>query len=180
MSQDVNCLSKKKWYAIYTRSRFEKKVYQDLQKINIECFLPIQKVLKQWSDRKKWIEEPLFRSYIFVRVSENEYYEVLKVNGVQWFVTSEGHAIPVREKQIEILKKILSTEIEFEVTHDDLEPGADIEIISGSLKGLTGRLIRYKGKQKVVINIETINHSIILNVGREYIKKNLHNQQKLR
>ena len=173
MSQDLSSLSKKKWYAIYTRSRFEKKVYQDLQKRDIESFLPLQKVLKQWSDRKKWVEEPLFRSYVFVRVSEKEYYEVLKVNGVQWYVASEGRAIPVREKQIDILKKILSIEMELEVTHDDLEPGTDIEIISGSLKGLTGRLIKYKGKQKVIINVETINHSIILSIGEEYIKKKI-------
>ena len=65
----------KKWFVIYTRSRFEKKIYQELLKINIESYLPLQKKLKQWSDRKKWVEEPLFRSYIFVKI-DNLFYRI--------------------------------------------------------------------------------------------------------
>ena len=69
----------KSWYALYVKSRAEKKVAADLSANSIEYYLPLQKVLKQWSDRKKWVEEPLFRSYVFVRIISDDYYKVLQL-----------------------------------------------------------------------------------------------------
>ena len=161
----------KKWFVIYTRSRFEKKIYQELLKINIESYLPLQKKLKQWSDRKKWVEEPLFRSYIFVKIDKTEYYNILKINGVIRYVSFEGQAVPIRESQIEILKKIISTGVDIEVVEEHIQPGQAVEVIAGSLIGVKGHLVKYKGKQKVILNLETIGHSIVLDINREYIKK---------
>ena len=161
----------RQWYAVYTRSRFEKKVFSELQKKDIECYLPLQKRLKQWSDRKKWVEEPLFRSYVFVKIAESEYFEVLKIDGVIRYVTFERKAVPIRESQITILKQILSTGIDLEVVEEHLQPGQAVEVIAGSLKGLKGYLVKYKGKQKVIVDIETIRHSIVLDINREFIKK---------
>ena len=68
------------WYAIYVKPNGEKKILKNLEEEHIECYLPIKKTLRQWSDRKKWIEEPVFRSYVFVRVSHIEFFKVLTVS----------------------------------------------------------------------------------------------------
>ena len=81
----------RKWFAIYTRPRAEKKVKEQLLKIDIETFLPLRKELRQWKDRKKWVEVPLFTSYIFVRIQVKEYYEIIKnIRDIVKFVTIGG------------------------------------------------------------------------------------------
>jgi len=140
-------------------------------KIDIESYLPLQKKLKQWSDREKWVEEPLFRSYIFVKIDKTEYYNVLKINGVIKYIAFEGKAVPIKQSQIDILKKIILTGIDLEVVEEHIHAGQAVEVISGSLKGVKGYLVKYKGKQKVIINLETIGHSIVLDINKEFIKK---------
>ncbi|HDO06779.1 MAG TPA: hypothetical protein ENG85_03760, partial [Bacteroidetes bacterium] len=73
--------AEKVWYALYVRSRTEKKVAVELEGADIDFYLPLEKRLRQWSDRKKWVEEPLFRSYIFVHITQKEYYKVLQTRG---------------------------------------------------------------------------------------------------
>ena len=75
-----------RWYPVYTNSRAEKKAYQELQRKGIEAYLPLKKEWRQWSDRKKIVEEPLFKSYIFVRISNKEHAEVLMTQGVSRFL----------------------------------------------------------------------------------------------
>ena len=76
----------KKWYAVYTKPRWEKKVFERLQNEQMEAYCPQNRVRKQWSDRIKWVEEPLFKSYVFVKVAEEEMTRVRMVNGVVNFV----------------------------------------------------------------------------------------------
>ena len=97
-----------RWYAIYTKSRNEKKVALNLQEKGIEVYLPLLKTLKQWSDRKKWVEEPLFRSYLFVRILDKNYLEVLQTDGVVRFITFRQERIPVPDQQIEAVKAYMN------------------------------------------------------------------------
>jgi len=83
------------WYAVYTRSRTEKQTQELLLRSGIEVYLPLVKNLKQWSDRKKWVEEPLFRSYLFVHISPAEYYDVLNIPGAVRYITFEGKAVAI-------------------------------------------------------------------------------------
>ena len=85
----------KKWFAIYVKSRSEKKVLKLLEDIGVESFLPLITRVNQWSDRKKKVEEPLFRSYLFVNIPLSDYYTVLNVNGVVKFITFERKPVPV-------------------------------------------------------------------------------------
>ncbi len=103
-------MNNKHWYALYTKSRNEKKVHQLLEEAGIESYLPLIKTLKQWSDRKKWVEEPLFKSYIFVQVQANQYYHVLNIPGIVRYITFEGKAVIVPEKQILAIKQFLNNE----------------------------------------------------------------------
>ena len=163
----------KNWYAIYTKSNYERKVYTLLEKQSIETYLPLQKKLRQWSDRKKWIEEPLIRSYVFVKISEKEYFQVLNTPGTVNFVTFSGKAAAIPPAQIEILQRLLLTGSELAVTSEVLQPGDPVEIIAGRLLGITGKLIEYKGNRKVVIRIGQIGQTLLLTIPTTYLRINM-------
>src|SRR5574343_246603 len=99
---------RKQWLAIYSRPRWEKKVARLLQEKGIECYCPLNKVRRQWSDRIKTIEEPLFKSYVFVRVSEVERSSVRLVQGVVNFVYWLGKPAVVKERESETIQKFLN------------------------------------------------------------------------
>ncbi len=166
-----NLIENKKWYAIYTKSRAEKKINQLLCDKGIETYLPLQKRLKQWSDRKKWVEEPLFRSYIFVKVSEAEFLEVQKTAGVVCFITFERKKVPIPENQIETVKQLLKNNIELEQTTEKFNINDNVKIISGNLTGIQGKLVEYKGKKKVLISIDSISQGLIINVPLVSLRK---------
>ncbi len=159
------------WYAVYTKPRNEKKVYAQLVENGVEAFLPLQKRVKQWSDRKKVVEEPLFRSYIFVRVTERDYYNVLNTPGVVRYVTFGGRAAPIPARQIDLVKQLLMQDIEVESVAETIEPGSQVEIRFGGLMGITGELVEHSGKSKVVIRVDHISHSLLVTLPKEYIVK---------
>jgi transcription antitermination factor NusG len=131
-----------KWYAIRVKSRSEKKVNADLQDQGIESFLPLQRRLRIWSDRKKWVEMPLISGYVFVHISRKEYETVLRTMNVVCFVYFQGKAAIINDKDILTLKRMLGqSELELEVTLEELKPGQMVEVISGPLCGVVGELI---------------------------------------
>jgi transcription antitermination factor NusG len=146
------------WYVIYTRPRAEKKVYAELTSIGITCFLPIQKKLRQWKDRKKWVDMPLISGYCFVYINNSEYNKVLESGNVVCFITFEGRAAVVPPVQIEQLKLMLK-QSHFEVTvlDEDYEPGKKVEIVEGPLVGLRGELVECRGKSRFILRVEHIN-----------------------
>jgi len=153
------------WFALYTRSRNEKKVHTELTLRGIESYLPLQKTLKQWSDRKKWVEEPLIRSYVFVRITEREYFDVLNTPGAVRFVFFEGKAAIIPDWQIKALQHILASGAEVEVTDQHLDAGDKVLIIRGPFRNIPGELVQIKGKRKVMIRIEHIGHSLLLTIS---------------
>lgn len=162
-------LPHKKWFAIYTLPRAEKKVAERLEKAGIRHYLPLFKQLKKWSDRKKWVEEPLFKSYLFVQISESEYYKVLNTHGVVRYITFSGKAVPVPENELNIIKKLLiEYPDELEVI-ENLEPGTPIEIIAGPMMGVTGELIDYRGEKRASIKVEYINQSVLINIPSSFL-----------
>jgi transcription elongation factor/antiterminator RfaH len=159
----------KHWYAVYTRPRNEKKVYSRLVEKGIETFLPLQKKLKQWSDRKKMVDEPLFRSYIFVHIDQKQYYDVLNTMGVVRYITFEGKAVPIPDRQIDQIKQLLVQDIEIEAVEGQIEPGTRVEVRFGSLQGIDGEMVEHSGKKKVVIRIDHISHSLLVTLPTEYV-----------
>jgi transcriptional antiterminator RfaH len=117
----------KKWFALYTKSRSEKKVNQELIFKGIECYLPIEKKLKQWSDRKKWVEEPFIRSYIFVKSEEHELQNILNTVGVVSVISFGGKPAKVQEEHLNIIKSILSSNENFELSTEIFKPGEKVE-----------------------------------------------------
>ena len=160
----------KQWHVLYVKSRTENKVYQSLLGKGVEVYLPLQRKLRQWSDRKKIIEMPLFPGYIFVKVSCLEYENVLKAKNAVCYITFEGKAAIVPPKDINALKQILKQDqIHVELTTEELTLGQKVEIVAGPLLGIQGELLEIKGKRKVGIRIRQINYTVVVEVSIENI-----------
>lgn len=158
--------STKSWFAVYVKSRAEKKVAAEFQKFGIDYFLPLIKELRQWSDRKKWVESPLFRSYIFVHIEPKDHFNVLQITGVVRYITFEGKAVAIPDQQIEAVKYYLNGKELDPIDDTSWVKGKKVEIISGSLTGLSGELVEVKGKRKVKVEIEAVGSSILIEITK--------------
>jgi transcription antitermination factor NusG len=158
------------WYPIYTKSRSEKKISELFALKKINHYLPLKKTLKQWSDRKKWIEEPLIPSYIFVNISQKEYLSVLETKGVVRFIYFSGKIAPISDVQINNLKTYLSTDFEPEVTFRNLAKGQKVEIIEGKLKGFEGELISYQNENRLILRFEALGQTVLLKIPAGYVR----------
>lgn len=158
------------WFALYTRSRNEKKVFIELQRSGIEVFLPMISRWRQWSDRKKKVEEPLFRSYIFVYISEAQYFTTLNSPGVVRFITFEGKAVPIPENQIIAIKQYLQEPDEVPEDEIQLKEGQMVRIKIGPMEGLIGKLVKNKNKYRLIIQIDAIGQNICLNIPRARVE----------
>lgn len=162
------------WYALYTRSRQEKKVYQELTNKNIEAYLPLETRIKQWSDRKKKVVEPMIRSYVFAKSSEKEYYDILNTVGAVRYVTFEGKAAAIPEWQIDAMKKMLDHNLPHQYSDERFFKGEQIKITEGPLKGYEGEVVvNSEGKQKVIIRIANIGYSLVIKSPLVFVKKTL-------
>lgn len=160
----------KKWFAIYVKSRSEKKVLKLLEDIGIESFLPLITRVKQWSDRKKKVEEPLFRSYLFVNIPLSDYYNVLNVNGVVKFITFEKKPVPVPDNQIIAIKEYLNDTELHSINYEDFKEGELVRVKTGQMKDLVGRFVKINGKHRVIIDIEAVGQSLAVNVARSNVE----------
>jgi transcriptional antiterminator RfaH len=160
-----------RWYAAYTKSRSEKKVLKRLTDNGFEAYLPIRRKRHQWSDRLKWVEEPLIRSYIFLHVNESEYYNAINTPGLVCYVTFEGKAAPIPDRQIDILKVLLNEGADMEVSNERFAPGEKIIVISGTLVGMQGEMVEYRGRKKVLVRLGSTGTNILVTVGLDLIEK---------
>ncbi len=160
-----------KWYPVYTNPRAEKKAYEALMSKGINVYLPLHRQLKQWSDRRKWVEEPFLKSYLFVNIAEQEQAEVLMTKGVARFLYFSGKPAVMPDKQIHELKLLMASPYELEVTEEDLQPGEKIIIRAGALKGMTGEVVSRRSQKQLILRLESIGYSIIVNVAASLIER---------
>lgn len=163
--------SKKKWFALYTKPRWEKKVDGILIRKGIECWCPLQKIEKQWSDRKKIIEEPLFKSYVFVHINEaQERLNVLMTDGVLNFVHYLKKPAIIRDEEVELIKKYLSEE-EAKISIYSLEGFKEetkVRINHGVFMDNQGTVIR-GGKKKVYVKLDSLGQVMVVEFPVEYL-----------
>jgi transcription antitermination factor NusG len=145
----------KKWFAVYTRPRWEKKVHKLLEEKGIESYCPLNKVHRKWSDRIKLIDEPLFKSYVFVKVNEEEKTPVRMTQGVVNFIYWLGKPAIIKEKEILTIKKFLNDHNDVEVRSLDIKAGKKVMVQSGILMGKEGTVKKVLHK-KVEVVIESI------------------------
>ena len=160
----------KKWFALYTKPRWEKKVSQVLDRKGVECWCPLKKTEKQWSDRKKIIEEPLFASYVFVRIDQAERTAVLMTDGILNFVYHVGKPAVIRDEEIDIIKKFLlekTSSISVQ-SLSSLDENTRIKVNSGVFMDTTGTVLK-GGKKKVFVKLESLDQVMIVEFPIEYL-----------
>ena len=150
---------KNNWYALYTKPRAEKKVEERLQAIGVECYLPLHHAPHIWSDRVKLIDKPLFSSYIFVRCSESALHSLQYVYGVARIVCYCDRPAVVSSKEIDSIRLFLE-----QAANRKLCVGEEVEILSGSLKRISGIIEKIK-KNYLVLTIEQIGATVCVNLS---------------
>lgn len=162
----------KQWYAVYTKSRAEKKVQLELDFQGIENYLPLQRTLRKWSDRKKWVDVPLIPGYIFVYINHTHYDKVLQTSNVVSYVRFEGKAAIIPDIQIELIKRMLrQTDVHIDVQREAYSKGDCIEVIGGPLIGMKGELVEIKGKKRVAVIIDQLKISLTFELPVNEIRK---------
>ena len=144
---DKNKGTDKQWYVLYTRPRWEKKVAEILTTAGIENYCPLSKVTHQWSDRKKVVFEPFFKSYVFVRVSEGQKWGVMKFPGIVNYVHWLGKPAVVPNDEIESVKAFLGTHEKVYLRRINIETGQKVKVTGGAFMNLEGTVVALKGKQ---------------------------------
>jgi transcription antitermination factor NusG len=135
-----------KWYAIYTKPRWEKKVNSLLLQKDIEVYCPLNKVKRKWSDRIKTIEEPLFKSYVFVKINDEERASVRMTNGVVNFVYWNGKPAVIKEKEIQTIKRFLDEYENVQAVKMELAAGDRVQVIAGPMMDKEGKILEVKNK----------------------------------
>ena len=166
----INTSLTKKWIAIYTKSRHEKKVASQLTEKGIEVYLPLVKKRQKWSDRKKWISYPLFKSYIFVKNQHSKNLLVLKTPGVVRIVKFGNEVATIDDNSINAIKLMIDGGYNPEST-DYFISGDLAKVIDGPLKGVIGEVARIDDKDRLIIKIDCIQHSVSIKIKRNFLRK---------
>ena len=160
------------WYSLHTRSRFEDVVFEGLEKKAFEIFLPKIRVKSKRRDRKVMLNVPLFPGYLFVKTNLNpvEHLEILKTIGVVSMLGNRKGPVFVPDNNIESLRIMTNLDTTV-VTGNIIRKGEKVVVMEGPFAGLTGIFLRYKGKGRVVVNIDTLGQSAGVEISEEDIEK---------
>ena len=157
------------WFALYTRPRHEKQVFEELTHSGIEAFLPTYKVRRRWSDRYKVIEEPLFKNYLFVRTNLERYRDTLRPYGAVSVVRFEERPAEIPEVEVESIRRLVLSELPFN-PHPYLKVGRRVRVRSGPLEGCEGILTRKKGMARLVLSVNLLQQSVIAEVDADCVE----------
>jgi transcription antitermination factor NusG len=153
------------WFAVQTKPRHEKTTAVELAQKGINTFLPLLSEMRQWSDRRKNVELPLFSCYVFVNMipSAEARVSVLRSRGVLSFVGNGKEPISIPDSQIDDVRRLLAAKVPF-MAHPFLHIGQRVRIRGGALDGVEGILTRRSGATRLVISVETIQRSLSISV----------------
>lgn len=168
----------KNWYAVYTRPKWEKRVAELLVKKGIENYCPVNKVLRQRSDRKVLLYEPLFTSYVFVHISYAERICTLETDGLLNFVSWLGKPAVIKAEEIDIIKRFLNTHKYVNVEKSELNCRDKIRILNGPLMMKEGEIIEVRNK-KVKVSLPSIGYTLVAEVDRDNVEKLEHDTVQL-
>jgi len=153
------------WYAIRSRSRHEKKIVGQLEKQGIETYLPTVTQVRNWSDRRKLVEMPLFSGYVFVRLAyfSADRLRILRTHGVVNFVGVKGAAVPIPDEQIHDIRTLLANDLPCR-SHPFLKIGQRVRVRGGALDGVEGILLAHRDDCNLIISVEVIQRSLSIRI----------------
>ncbi|MBI3316614.1 MAG: UpxY family transcription antiterminator [Candidatus Omnitrophica bacterium] len=158
------------WYALYTRSRHEKFIRGELEKKGIETFLPLKRVTRRWSDRKKVIEEPLFKGYLFVHTPLINRISILNTKGAVRFVGPSVSPLQVSETELASIRHFMENELPMD-PFPYLKEGERVYIRSGPMKGVEGFIVRKDKHCRLVISLDLLMQSVSVLVDQAIVEK---------
>lgn len=158
-----------KWHAVYTKPRWEKKVDELLVKKNIESYCPLNKVQRQWSDRKKIVQEPLFSSYVFVHVEEKILPELKKVDGILNLVYWLGKPAVIRDQEIEVIRRFLNEHMNVHLEKAQVNLNDQVRITSGPLMELEGQVIAVRNKTVKII-LPSLGYQMVAEINTDNLE----------
>lgn len=160
----------KYWFALYTKSRHEFKSKEQLSAISIQNYLPTVTRIKQWSDRKRKIEEPVLKGYVFICADEGERLNALELSSITRCVCDLGRPAIIPDWQIDNLKRMLRQDAEF-IVNEGLVSGTKVEIKAGPFTGVIG-VIQSSGDSKTIaVSIELLNRTIVAHLPKDIVDK---------
>jgi transcription antitermination factor NusG len=158
------------WYLIYTKPRQEKKVHARLSELKVTSFLPTKKILRTWHDRKKFVDEPLFPSYVFIYLNNMQsYYDGIDADGALYYVKTGKEMALVSDTVVNNIKLCTDQAKEIEVTDNIFQPGRKLVVSQGALTGLTCEMIKYNSKEKLLVRVDLLQRGILLTISEEYL-----------
>lgn len=160
----------KQWIAVYTKPRHEKTVLNQFEEKGMESYLPLIRQRHRWSDRMKWVETPIFKSYIFVCVELKNNLDVLQTRGVHHIVKFQNKIAVIPEIQINNLRKIIEGGFD-PFPSDYFIIGDEVEVIGGPLRGINGIVSRNDTPDKLIIKIDVIQHAVAVQIERKYLAR---------
>ena len=155
----------KNWYVVYTRPRWEKKVARQLDQKNIEYYCPLNRVQRQWSDRKKIIFEPLFTSYVFVRLETADNIPVRQMQGVINFIYWLKRPAVVRDEEIEVIKRFLAEYQSVQLEKTSVSVNDQVRIISGPLMERQGNVLEIRNR-RIKVSLPSLGYTIVAEVEK--------------
>jgi transcription antitermination factor NusG len=158
----------KRWLAVYTKPRWEKKVFLQLTESGVETYCPLNKVHRKWSDRMKLVEEPLFKSYVFVHISSKQIPDIKMLSGVLNFVHWLGKPAVIKNTEIERIRKFLNEYNNIALEPLDLKANDSVLITSGILMDQRGKVLRKIGN-RIELEIVTLGYRLVAQVERKNI-----------
>jgi transcriptional antiterminator RfaH len=150
------------WLVGYTLPRREKQVALELQRHHIEYWLPLSRELRQWSDRKKWVDIPLFPSYIFVKTTPMTRETALKASGMVRWLRNSGKEVTISLQRMEAIQQTVELNENICITETMPSAGIDYKITSGPFSGSTGKIIEIRNNKRLVIELAELNRYLIL------------------
>ena len=159
----------KKWIVVRSKPRSEKIAYDQLLEKGIEAYLPLLKERRKWSDRKKWVEFPLFSSYLFANIELKNSIFVLQTHGVSSLVKFGEEIAIVQDKIIKTIKLAIDGGYQLTPTEYFIA-GNEVEVIEGPMKGVKGIIVQLKGKDRLIIKIDAIQQALSINIDSRFIR----------
>jgi len=158
------------WYAVYVRSRYEKKVHQYLREKGLSSFLPLIETIRQWSDRKKRVEEPLVRGYVFVNIDyHKEHVHVLETDGVVKFIGIGKTPSVISERDIDWLKRLVHEPDAIGETVNSIPVGKKVRVLAGPFKDMEGVVKKEGREERLVVYFESIMQGVEITISPELL-----------
>ena len=159
------------WYAVYTKSRCEKAACSALLDAGIKAYIPIIEKTRLYKRKKRVVKFPLIPSYVFVKICRSDIIKVLQNSHVINFVKCGKSIAKIKEEEIETLKKVTGEISDIDVALENIKKGDRVEIISGSLVGIKGILLKKAGKRNFSIRLESIGVNLDVQIDKSYLRK---------